>query len=277
LNFLVLFIELVVPVLIFCGRKPRQFACWVLILFQVCILLTGNYTFFNGLTILLCLTLLDDALLGRLLPQSFRNPPSRARGARWRWKFTVPLTVVVLVVTAVTLPLPAGMERIWPRPMLALYGWMEPFRSFNAYGLFADMTQTRPEIIIEGSTDGVSWQEYEFRYKPGGLKRAPAFVAPHQPRLDWQMWFAALGTVEQNHWFLALERRLLQNSPPVTALLAHNPFPEKPPKYIRAQLYQYHFTDAATRRATGQWWRRQYEGVYVPPLSLADFRPANSQ
>jgi hypothetical protein len=134
------------------------------------------------------------------------------------------------------------------------------------------MTQTRPEIILQGSNDGQTWEDYEFKYKPGDLKRRPAFVAPYQPRLDWQMWFAALGTVDQNHWFLSLEKQLLTNSPPVAALLARNPFPQAPPKYIRALLYQYHFTDPAARRATGQWWRRDFLGVYVPQLSMADFQ-----
>jgi hypothetical protein len=165
----------------------------------------------------------------------------------------------------------------WPRPVLAVYAWLEPFRSFNSYGLFAVMTQKRPEIIIEGSADGREWLPYEFKYKPGDLNRRPAFVAPFQPRLDWQMWFAALcdwrreSDRRRNLWFLRLEMRLLQNSPPVIALLEHNPFPKTPPQYIRGVLYEYHFTDAATRRKTGAWWRRELVGAYTEPLSLEDF------
>ena len=153
-----------------------------------------------------------------------------------------------------------------PRRSSRSYAWLEPLRSFNSYGLFAIMTQTRPEIIVEGSNDGQNWQAYEFKYKPGDLKARPRFVAPFQPRLDWQMWFAALESPRENPWFFNFEVRLLQNSPPVLALLAHNPFPNAPPKYIRAQLYEYHFTDIATRRATGDWWRREYLGVYLPPI-----------
>jgi hypothetical protein len=136
------------------------------------------------------------------------------------------------------------------------------------------MTQTRPEIVIEGSNDGRSWEAYEFKYKPGDVMRRPGFVAPYQPRLDWQMWFAALGSARGNQWFLRLEWRLLQNTPSVLALLERNPFPAAPPKYIRAMLYEYRFTDIPTRRATGQWWRRELKGVYAPPLALENFRPA---
>ena len=158
-----------------------------------------------------------------------------------------------------------------PLPFLGLYGWLAPFRSFNGYGLFRVMTQTRPEIIVEGSNDGEHWEPYEFKYKPGDLNGRPRFVAPHQPRLDWQMWFAALSDPRQNPWFINFELRLLQGSPEVSTLLGRNPFPNAPPKFIRAQLYEYHFTDTATRRATGQWWRRDYKATYLPPLSLEEF------
>jgi predicted DCC family thiol-disulfide oxidoreductase YuxK/uncharacterized membrane protein YphA (DoxX/SURF4 family) len=267
-------IELGVPFLIFCGRKPRLFAAAIFALFQVLILLTGNYTFFNWLTILLCLSLLDDGVLQKIVPERFRHPLPRPSGWRWPWKITAPLTVLVVLMTALTLPLPRPVAQSVPRGLVAIFRWLGPFRSLNGYGLFMVMTQTRPEIILQGSNDGQTWEDYEFKYKPGDLKRRPSFVAPHQPRLDWQMWFAALGTVEQNYWFLSLEKQLLTNSPPVVALFARNPFPEKPPKYLRALLYQYHFTDLATRRATGQWWGRDYLGVYVPQLALADFKSA---
>jgi lipase maturation factor 1 len=130
------------------------------------------------------------------------------------------------------------------------------------------MTTNRAEIIVEGSNDGEHWQAYEFKYKPGDLKRRPAFVEPHQPRLDWQMWFAALGDYQQNPWFLNFCARLLQGSPQVLALMEKNPFPDAPPKYIRAELYEYHFTDTATRRKTGEWWRRERLGDYLPVISI---------
>ena len=155
-----------------------------------------------------------------------------------------------------------------PEPIVTLYHWLAPLRLVNGYGLFAVMTTSRPEIIIEGSDDGTHWQAYEFRYKPGDVNRRPGFVAPHQPRLDWQMWFAALGSYRNTPWFLSFCTRLLEGSPPVLGLLAHNPFPETPPRQIRAVVYDYHLTDTATRRASGAWWRRERQGLYCPILTL---------
>jgi hypothetical protein len=143
-----------------------------------------------------------------------------------------------------------------------------PFRTINDYGLFMVMTTERHEIIVQGSNDGVHWSDYEFKYKPGDLDKRPVFVAPFQPRLDWQMWFAALGSVDQNPWFQNFGVRLLQGSPEVMALLQKNPFPDKPPHYIRAELYNYQFTNFTERRATGAWWKRESIGEYLPPVSI---------
>ena len=143
-----------------------------------------------------------------------------------------------------------------------------PFQIVNSYGLFAVMTTTRPEIIVEGSNDGKTWLAYEFKYKPGDLARRPAWVAPHQPRLDWQMWFAALGDYRSDPWTVQLLVKLLQSSPEVLRLFAKNPFPGSPPRYIRAMAYDYQFTTAAEKRATGNWWRREWKGQYLPVLSL---------
>src|SRR6266571_3627167 len=156
----------------------------------------------------------------------------------------------------------------WPTPVIELYSLMAPFRSTNGYGLFAVMTTSRPEIVVEGSNDGEHWLAYEFKWKPGDVRRRPGFVAPHQPRLDWQMWFAALGNYEENRWFMEFLIRLLQGSRPVLGLVAHNPFPEAPPRYARALVYDYHFTDLATRRSDSAWWRREYKGPYCPVVSL---------
>jgi hypothetical protein len=148
--------------------------------------------------------------------------------------------------------------------------WFGPLASFNSYGLFAVMTRPRYEIIVQGSKDGETWLDYEFKYKPGDVKRRPGFVAPHQPRVDWQMWFAALGSYENNPWFVQFCVHLLQNSPRVLALLKTNPFPGGAPRYIRARLYEYHFTTPSTRRATGQWWDRELKGEYLPVISLRE-------
>jgi hypothetical protein len=138
----------------------------------------------------------------------------------------------------------------------------------NPYGLFAVMTTSRPEIVVEGSNDGETWLAYEFRYKPGDLHRAPRWVQPLQPRLDWQMWFAALSNYQSDQWFVQFAVRLLQGSPAVLGLLEKNPFPGSPPHYVRAVLYDYSFTDVRTLRKTGEWWRRKPAGIYLPPVGL---------
>ena len=162
---------------------------------------------------------------------------------------------------------------LWPdvrvvRPLAAPVAWLEPLRSANGYGLFRVMTTERVEIVIEGSDDGVTWRPYEFRYKPGDPARRPGFVEPHQPRLDWQMWFAALSSYDQTPWLQPFLIRLLQGAPDVVALLGRNPFPDHPPAYVRAQAYDYHFTTAAERRATGAWWTRTPLGAYSPVVTL---------
>src|SRR4030095_153033 len=130
-----------------------------------------------------------------------------------------------------------------------------PLRSFNSYGLFRVMTTERPEIIVEGSLDGVNWHAYEFRWKPGNRYRAPGFVAPHQPRLDWQMWFAALDPQNRQNWVIKFLGLLLESSREVLALLSDNPFPSTPPRYVRAVLYRYHFTRLSDN--TAAWWKRE--------------------
>jgi len=164
----------------------------------------------------------------------------------------------------------SGLFRLripWPASFLSVYHSLSPLRIVNGYGLFSVMTTSRPEIIVEGSLDGNIWRTYEFKYKPGDLNRPPAFVAPHQPRLDWQMWFAALGTAQENPWFINFCARLLQGNPYVLRLLKFNPFPDSPPKYIRATVYDYRFTRLADGQP-GVWWRRTWKSVYIPSLSL---------
>jgi hypothetical protein len=134
------------------------------------------------------------------------------------------------------------------------------------------MTTTRLEISIEGSDDGVRWLEYRLPHKPGPLDRAPSFVAPHQPRLDWQMWFAALGSARHNRWFVPLMLQLLRGSDDVRTLFDHDPFPDRPPRFVRARLYRYRFTDLDEKRTTNNWWRREEIGEYLPAFSLADLR-----
>jgi lipase maturation factor 1 len=250
------FVEGIVPFLIFGPRRVRIFAALLIAGHQMLIMLTGNYTFFNMLTIALCVPLLDDAFLLRLLPRRARES-LLASVTLPRRPTTIPMyhrifygALAVLLVTLNLIQmgeqmLPGGV----PRVASVFAQQFIPFRIVNGYGLFATMTTTRPEIIVEGSNDGQNWLPYEFKAKAGDLSRPPVWVAPHQPRLDWQMWFAALeGTPYAEGWFPTFAQRLLQGSPEVLALLDKNPFPDKPPRFIRAQLYSYHFTDAAERQ-----------------------------
>jgi hypothetical protein len=192
----------------------------------------------------------------------------QSRSLKWPIQATVPLVAIAIVISLVQFGAMFQWRVPWPKPILAVYEWLAPFRTFNSYGLFAVMTTTRPEIIIEGSDDREAWFEYRLKYKPGDLTRRPKFVAPHQPRLDWQMWFAALSDYRHDPWVINLCVRMLQGTPEVLALLDHNPFPKNPPRYVRAVLYEYHFTDFSTRHRTGAWWRRERKGDYLPELSL---------
>jgi len=270
-------LELLVPLLIFAPRRLRFLGAGLICFLQVLIAVTGNYTFFNLLTIFLCLLLLDDALLRRLFPRVLADRILQAGTASMPYlqrACCAPLAVLILFLSGVeVLEQFVGMRSL-PRAVAEIVGLVSPFQIANPYGVFAVMTTTRLEIIIEGSDDGEVWSEYEFKYKPGDPKRPPPWVAPHQPRLDWQMWFAALGSYRSNPWFVGLMRRLLQGSPDVLALLETNPFPSRPPRFVRAIVYDYHFSDFAGRNATGKWWRRDYRGTYFPVASLTDSRKA---
>ncbi|HEY0455292.1 MAG TPA: lipase maturation factor family protein [Verrucomicrobiae bacterium] len=288
---LVFIVQLGFPFLILLPRRARQLACWTFISLELLIGLTGNYCFFNLLSISLCLLLLDDFVVLKWIPRKWHSsfepvaprastvPGTRPLGVqlsnllRSLRRITVALlTIFVLVITSMLMLHTLRVNVAWPRPLLLIYTLAAPFRSINSYGLFAVMTTTRPEIIIEGSNDGVTWLPYEFKYKPGDLKRRPRFVEPHQPRLDWQMWFAALGSFRGNPWFVLFSHRLLDGTPEVLALLQKNPFPNAPPKYLRAMVYEYHFTNWPERKATGAWWKRQEPREYLPVISLDNFR-----
>jgi hypothetical protein len=260
-------IEGVLPFFIAAPRRIRFAAAGGMAFLQVLILVTGNYGFFNLLTLALCVLLLDDGVWPQWLRRTAgmdvigerRRPGGRLRAiAAWA------LVAVSLV------PLARAIE---PRgnplaPLVPVYRLISPWRIVNPYGLFAVMTTERPEIVVEGSDDGSTWLPYRFRWKVGDVDRRPPFVAPHMPRLDWQMWFAALSDFRSQGWYLAFCRRLLEGSPEVIRLLDRDPFPGRPPRYLRGTVYDYRFTDAATRRATGAWWTREERGPYTPVLTL---------
>jgi predicted DCC family thiol-disulfide oxidoreductase YuxK len=270
-------IELGAPFMIFTPRRLRFVGAGAMVFLMALIALTGNYCYFNLLTVALCVLLLDDALVGRVLRTrragSWASLPYRAaRRDRARHWLLVGLATVIALVTVPQLLARCRLRVKWPKPIVVAstraYQSVHPFRSVNQYGLFAVMTQTRPEIVVEGSDDGLQWKAYEFKHKPGDLSARPRFCWPHQPRVDWQMWFAALGNYQGNPWFLNFCARLLLGEPDTLALLKTNPFPAAPPRYLRAMVYEYHFTDFAERRATGHWWRRELRGAYCPVLSL---------
>ncbi len=266
----VFIVELILPFFVFLPRRARGLAAWGFLLLQGLILLTGNYNFFNLLAMSLCLFLFDDQAFGRVLPNAF---------LRWikggSRVFRIPFLDRGLIgATLVCAVLFGGLQLVADvsdgrliRSAQQLYGVIEPLHIVNPYGVFAVMTTRRLEIIVEGSMDGTHWKPYRFRYKPGDINRAPTWNIPHQPRLDWQMWFAALGPYWQSPWFDRFLDRLLQNAPPVAALLRSNPFPDTPPRYLRTTLYEYQFSDWAIRHKFDHWWIRRKLGAYGPTLS----------
>jgi hypothetical protein len=217
------------------------------------------------LTLALCLLLVDDTAFPPAGKETGTSTPA-VPGA-WPRALIASVSAVVIAATVVVFSGAFRAPIDWPPPLVTFVRAIAPLRIANGYGLFSVMTTSRPEIVVEGSMDGVRWLPYEFRWKPGDLRRRPSFVAPHQPRLDWQMWFAALGGYEENPWFIQFAARLLEGSPDVLRLLQRDPFAGSPPRYVRGLLYEYRFTDAATRRRTGQWWSREPAGLYCPVLS----------
>jgi lipase maturation factor 1 len=270
-----LFVEIIVPFFIWAPRRLRLSAAGLLIFLQLAIAITGNYCFFNLLTIALCLLLIDDAIwrkstVGRdsVKPRAFPKSSTDSRLTKLpNWLATAVL-VITMPVNAWHIYSAFQPQADLKQPIRFLYERLQPFYVANGYGLFRVMTKERPEIQVEGSADGIDWVAYEFKWKPGDVKRAPRWCAPHQPRLDWQMWFAALGGPRQEQWFGNFVVRLLENQPSVTRLLARNPFPDKPPKYVRAILFKYQFTTSEEHRTTGAWWKRREIGEFFPEASL---------
>ncbi|XP_061061400.1 lipase maturation factor 2 isoform X3 [Eubalaena glacialis] len=313
-------IEIAVPPLFFAPvRRLRLAAFYSQVLLQVLIIITGNYNFFNLLTLVLTTALLDDAHLAaesgnsrrKKTPSSFTfhqfsqwlkmvTLPTMWLGAAslawelltalWRWtqvrgwlqKFCAAVqlsvfgTATVALFTISLVPYsymePSTHGRLWTGAH-RLFGTVEHLQLAHSYGLFRRMTGLggRPEVVLEGSYDGHHWTEIEFMYKPGNVSRAPPIVAPHQPRLDWQMWFAALGPHTHSPWFTSLVLRLLQGKEPVIRLIqnhaARYPFHKQPPTYVRAQRYKYRFSKPGEQ---GQWWRRQWVEEFFPSVSLGD-------
>src|SRR5882762_1806291 len=263
-----LVVEIIVSLFIWAPRRLRLLACGLLVFLQITIAATGNYCFFNLLSIALCLLLIDDSI--------WRRKNATVIDSRYKYSDRLSIYAAAIVIV-LTLPLNVRLiygafepEAEWSPMLGRIYARVEAFRIVNGYGLFRVMTKDRREIVIEGSADGIDWKPYEFKWKPGDVMRAPGWCAPHQPRLDWQMWFAALGSYRQNPWFVQTVISLLDGKPKVAALFERNPFPQSPPRYVRATLYRYRFTTAQEHRQTGAWWKRQELGEYLPGVSLED-------
>ncbi|HBH35636.1 MAG TPA: hypothetical protein DDW45_04445 [Gammaproteobacteria bacterium] len=265
----VLFAEIIVPFFIFLPRRFRLFAAAITILIQLLIIATSNHNWINLLTILLCLFLLDDRIVAKVVPT--RLIPKTLAGRKENSGLTKKLfgAAAAILIMAASLSwmyeMTTGRQTAQPLRKVAMS--VRNFGLANVYHVFPTMQVERQELQIEGSYDGVEWRSYDFRYKPGALHKRPEFIAPYQPRLDWMIWFVPSQRTEQLYWMDRFLRRLQENAPQVTALLANNPFAERPPRYFRVPAFRYHFTTKEQRAQTGNWWRREFLGEfpYVPP------------
>jgi len=265
------FVELIVPFFIFLPRPFRIFAAGTTILAQLLIMATSNHNFINLLTILLCLFVLDDRVIAGIAPQRVRNRlagrPRPDQPGLWS---TVPSGAAALLILAVSLSalIVAQARRPLPDALYPIVAIGPAFGIGSLYHLFPTMQTQRQELRIAGSYDGTTWQSYEFRFKPDALQKAPPFIVPHQPRLDWMMWFLPPQWSDTGYWFPHFLDALRQNNAAVTRLLARNPFEGKaPPNRLRVGAFRYHFTTPQERAQSGNWWKSEYLGEFpdVPP------------
>ena len=262
------FTELVVPFFIFLPRRFRIFAAAVTISMQLLIIATSNHNWINILTILLCLFLLDDRIIKKLLPVSLH---AGRTGKNHTQKITYALPLVaVLIISSSILAFLNGTARIKvPEIAIQTTRLVRSWGIGHDFHIFPTMQTQRHELQIEGSYDGRDWKAYKFKYKPGAIAQRPAFIVPHQPRLDWMIWFVPPQHPAFMNWFEQFIIKLKQGSPEVSALLEHDPFKERPPEFIRIQVFQYQFTSIKERQETGNWWKYEYLGLfpYVRPRS----------
>jgi hypothetical protein len=258
------FAQLVVPFGLFAPQPVASIAGAIVVVTQLWLVASGNFAWLNWLTILLGCSAIDASSLAALLP--IPRQPALTEAPRW-------FAALVIVFAALTL-----MLSYWPvRNMISRRQRMNmsfnPFHLINTYGAFGSIGRTRREVVIEGTdepaiTEQTVWQEYEFKGKPGAVRRPPRQWAPYHLRLDWLMWFAAISPQYANSWLQPFMLRLLQNDAATLRLLRDNPFPDDPPRYVRAQLYRYRFTTPAELRHDHAWWHRTLEGGYAAPMSL---------
>jgi len=256
-------IELVVPFAYFAPQPYATIAGLLTILFQLLLMLSGNLSFLNLLTIVLAIPLLDGRLLGRIVRARVPEQAPPWRGTRY--------VMGALAVMVAILSVPPVLNLIRPGQLMNFS--YNPLHLVNTYGAFGSITRVRHEVIVEGTAgadppDLAVWREYEFKGKPGDPMRRPPQIAPYHLRLDWLMWFAAMESYSDEPWFVNFAAKLLQGDRAVTGLLRQNPFPTSPPRYVRAWLYEYHFTTPAEQGQTGAWWKRQRVGLWFPEVSL---------
>jgi Lipase maturation factor len=260
--------QLVTPFGLFLPQPIAGVAAALILMTQLWLLVSGNFSWLNVVTMLLAFAAVSDAQLGWL-------PWAATATALPRWYAAVTIALFAVVVVLSWWPITNMISR--RQRMNATFN---AFHFVNAYGAFGAITRQRHEIVLEGTDDAeitpsTRWREYEFKAKPGDPRRRPPQVAPYHLRLDWLLWFAALGAPTRQPWMVTLVRRLLEGDIPTLKLLRSNPFPTGPPRFVRARLYRYRFTTAAERRATGAWWRRDLVDDYLPPLSRDAFASGN--
>jgi hypothetical protein len=259
------FAELVVPFAYFLPQPVASFAGLLTIWFHVWLFFSGNFSFLGLLTIVLATSTLDDRLLGALLRLRPREGLASPRLHRY--------AVALLAILVAFLSVRPVLNLLSPRQ--AMNSSFEPLHLVNTYGAFGSITRPRYEVIVEGTDadvigPGTDWREYQFKAKPGDPKRRPPQIAPYHLRLDWLMWFCGFTPYQYEPWFVNFMAKLLQNDRNTLSLMAANPFPDKPPRFVRARLYEYRFTTPAEKKSTGAWWKRQLAGEYFPAVSLDD-------